>query len=44
MCVHRILLCVCMFVTASVQVHGEMLFTAFSAARLHDGIHTVGVK
>lgn len=27
----------CVFVTASVQVHGEMLFTASSAARLHDG-------
>lgn len=33
----RISLCVCVFVTASVQVHGEMLFTASSAARLHDG-------
>lgn len=33
----RISLCVCVFVTASVREHGEMLFTAFSVARLHDG-------
>lgn len=36
-CVCRISLSVCVFVTASVQVHGEMLFTASSAARRHDG-------
>lgn len=35
MFVCRISLCV--FVTASVQVHGGMLFTASSAARRHDG-------
>lgn len=33
----RISLCVCVFVAASVREHGEMLFTAFSVARLHDG-------
>ncbi len=46
-------MCVCVeyhyayacFVAASVRVHGEMLFTASSAARLHDGSqHRGGVK